>query len=31
LLNALDTAPLEMQDYKGWRGLADRLRSHPSP
>ena len=30
LLNALDTTPLEMQDYKGWRGLATRLRSHLS-
>jgi hypothetical protein len=30
LLNVLDAAPLEMQDYKVWRGLADRLRSHRS-
>ena len=27
LLRSLDTAPLEVQAYKGWRGVADRLRS----
>lgn len=26
LLRALDTAPIEMQHYKGWVGVADRLR-----
>lgn len=27
LLNALETTPPPMRDYKGWQGLADRLRS----
>jgi dimethylamine monooxygenase subunit A len=26
LLRSLDTAPPEMQDYKGWTGVAERLR-----
>ncbi len=26
LLRGLDTAPGEMQDYKGWTGVAERLR-----
>jgi hypothetical protein len=27
LLRALDQAPAPMRDYKGWRGVADRLRA----
>ena len=27
LLNALDTAPKSVQEYKGWIGVSDRLRS----
>ncbi len=27
LLHSLDTTPEEMQDYKGWRGVAEQLRS----
>jgi hypothetical protein len=27
-LNALDTTPPAMQDHKGWRELADRLRAN---
>lgn len=27
LLRSLDSAPLEVQEYKGWRGVADRLRA----
>ena len=27
LTHALDTAPEAMQEYKGWRGVADRLRA----
>ena len=27
LLHALDTTPVAMQEYKGWIGVADRLRA----
>ena len=27
LVHALDTTPAPMQDYKGWRGVAERLRA----
>ncbi len=27
LLNGLETAPTKMQDYKGWTGVAERLRA----
>lgn len=27
VIHAIDTAPAPMQDYKGWRGVAQRLRS----
>lgn len=27
LLAALDSAPTKMQDYKGWVGVADKLRN----
>ena len=26
LLHGLETAPAEVQDYKGWTGVAERLR-----
>ena len=27
VVHAIDTAPARMQEYKGWRGVADRLRA----